>query len=61
MPYRIHRAGSTDDAIAVAQGAVGTTGNPVTDVDIVSGELVITFQDGSSESHTLPSAVNFRR
>ena len=28
MPYRIHRAGSTQDAIAVAQGAVGTTGQP---------------------------------
>ena len=33
MPYRIHRAGSTEDAIAVAQGAVGTLSlTPLSDV-----------------------------
>ena len=59
MPYRIHRAGSTEDAIAVAQGAIGTPGNPVVDVDISAGELVITFNDGTTETHTLPSAGTF--
>ena len=31
LPFRVHRAGSTGDAVAAAQEAVGTTGNPVTD------------------------------
>ena len=55
MPYRIHRAGSTQDAIAIAQGAIGTLGNPVVDVEVSSGELIVTFNDGSTESHTLPA------
>ena len=59
MPYRIHRAGSTEDAIAVAHGAVGTTGNPVVDVQVSSGDLVITFQDGTTDTHTLPAAGTF--
>ena len=54
LPYRVHRAGLTD-AVAEAQAAVGTADNPVADVDIVGGELVITFADGSTESHTLPA------
>ena len=58
MPYRLHRAGSTEDAIAVAQGAVGTAGNPVVDVDVSAGELVITFNDGTTETHTLPSGMS---
>ena len=58
MPYRIHRAGSTEDAIAVAQGAVGTTGNPVVDVQVSSGDLVITFNDGTTETHTLPAGMS---
>ena len=56
MPYRIHRAGSTADAVAIAQGAVGTTGNPVIDVDVSGAEIVVTFADGSTESHDLPAA-----
>ena len=59
MPYRIHRAGSTQDAVAVAQGAVGTTANPVVNVEVDSGELVITFNDGTTETFTLPSAGTF--
>ena len=58
MPYRIHRAGSTEDAIAVAQGAVGTAGNPVVDVQVSGGDLVITFNDGTTETHTLPAGMS---
>ena len=35
---------------------MGTSDNAVVDVDVVAGELVITFADGSTESHTLPAA-----
>ena len=56
LPYRIIGAGLVGgDAIAAAQAAVGTEGNPVTDVAIVGDQLVITFADGSTESHTLPA------
>ena len=54
LPYRIHRAGYSD-AVEAAQAAVGTTGNPVTDVSVTGSELVVTFADGSSETHTLPA------
>ena len=50
LPYRIHRAGSTDDAIAAAQQAIGTVGNPVVGVTLTADELVITFADGSVET-----------
>ena len=56
LPYRIHRAGYAD-AVAEAQAAVGTADNPVTGLDIVGGELVVTFADGSTESHTLPAGM----
>ena len=51
LPYRIHRAGYTD-AVASTQAAIGTVGNPVTGIDIVGGELVITFADGTVENLT---------
>ena len=54
LPYRIHRAGSTSEAIAVAQMDVGTPGNPVTSVTVDGNELVVTFADGSSAMHDLP-------
>ena len=56
LPYRIHRVGLSN-AVEAAQEAVGTTENPVTGVDIVGGELVVTFADGSTESHTLPAGM----
>ena len=48
LPYRIHRAGSTAEAIADANTAVGSVGNPVVpmDYDVATGELVVTFADG---------------
>ena len=53
LPWRIHTAGG--DAVAEAQAAVGTPGNPVIDVTVTGGQLVVTFADGSSQSQTLPS------
>ena len=56
LPYRIHRAGlATSDALEAAQAAVGTVGNPVIGVDVVGEELVITFADGTTETHILPA------
>ena len=37
----------------------GPLGNPVVHVDVSAGELVITFNDGTTETHTLPSAGAF--
>ena len=54
LPYRIHRAGYSD-AVAAAQEAVGTVGNPVTGIDVTGTTLTVTFADGSTESHTLPA------
>ena len=54
LPYRIHRAGYSD-AVAVAQEAVGTVGNPVTGIDVTGTTLTITFADGTTETHTLPA------
>ena len=55
LPYRIHRAGSTAGAVAAAQAAVGTVGNPVTGVSITGDELTITFADGAVVTLTLPT------
>ena len=44
LPFRLHRAGSTGEAVAAAQEAVGTTGNPVINVAVVGGNLVVTFE-----------------
>ena len=57
LPYRIHRAGSTDDAVAAAQEAVGSTSNPVTDVAISGGNLVVTFNDGTTRDEPLPAGM----
>ena len=56
--FRVHRAGLATADEAMAAG-IGTTGNPVVDVDVSAGELVITFNDGTTETHTLPSAGTF--
>ena len=54
--YRVHRAGSTGEAVAAAQAAMGTPGNPVTGVAIAGGNLVVTFADGTTRDETLPAA-----
>ena len=55
LPYLVHRAGLAGDAaMAAAQEAVGSVGNPVTGLAIVGGDLVVTFADGNTVSLTLP-------
>ena len=54
LPFRVHRAGSTDAAVAAAQEAVGTPGNQVTGVMVDSGYLVVTLADGSITRQALP-------
>ena len=54
LPFRIHRAGSTGEVVAAAQEAVGTPGNPVTNVAISGGNLVVTFDDGTTRDEILP-------
>ena len=49
LPYRIHRAGSTGDAVAAAQAAVGTASNPVVGVSLGADVLSVTFADGTTE------------
>ena len=54
LPYRVHRLGIADQ-VEAAQAAVGTADNPVTGLDIVGGELVVTFQDGTTDVLDLPA------
>ena len=53
LPWRIHRAGSTAEAVAVAQADVGTPGNPVTNVTVTGSVLTITFADGETSDEEL--------
>ena len=55
LPYRIHRAGSTSEAIETAQQAVGTVGNPVIGVTVSGSDLVISFADGTTQTDPLPA------
>ena len=50
LPFRVHRAGTTGDAVAAAQEAVGLTGNPVVDVALTTDELIVSFADGTVET-----------
>ena len=54
LPYRIHRAGLAN-AVSAAQAAVGTPGNPVTNVEISGLDLIVTFADGTTDTQTLPA------
>ena len=54
LPYRVHRAGSTGEAVAAAQEAMGTPGNQVVGVVVDSGYLVVTLADGSITRQALP-------
>ena len=54
LPFRVHRAGTTGEAVAAAQEAVGTPGNQVTGVVVDSGYLVVTLADGSITRQALP-------
>ena len=55
LPYKIIRAGNVEGAIAAAQEAVGSPGNPVTNVTINGSVLTITFADGSTRPESLPA------
>ena len=58
LPYRVHRAGTTGDAVAAAQEAMGTTGNPVTGLAITAdGKLEVIFADGSTVLLDLPAGM----
>ena len=50
LPFRVHRAGSTGDAVAAAQEAIGSTGNPVVGVTLTADELIVSFADGTVET-----------
>ena len=57
FPYKAHSVGLVGGrgvAAATAAG-IGSTGNPVVDVDIIGDDLVITYADGSTETHALPA------
>lgn len=51
LPWRVHRAGTIDDAVAAA---VAGSGSPVTGVEIDGQTLTVTFQDGTERTETLP-------
>ena len=55
LPYVVHTLGSTGDAaVTAAQAVTGTADNPVTNVTVNGAELVVTFADGTTETHDLP-------
>ena len=56
LPYRVHWAGYAD-AVEAAQAAVGSVGNPVTGLAVQAGQLVVTFEDGSTDALDLPAGV----
>ena len=56
LPYRLHNLGYAD-AIAAAQEAMGSAGNPVTGLGIDSGQLVVTFADGTTARLDLPAGI----
>ena len=57
LPYRVHRAGSTSEAVAAAQEAVGSPGNPVTNVSVSGSTMTVTFADGTTRDETLPAGM----
>ena len=59
LPFRVHRAGTTGDAVAAAQEALGTVNNPVTDVavDAVAGTLTVSFADGTTRTDNLTAGM----
>ena len=57
LPYRVHRAGSVADAVEAAQEAIGSTGNPVTDVQVSGSSMTIVFANGATRTEALPSGM----
>ena len=54
LPYVVHRLGTTAEATAAAQAAVGSADNPVTGLAVSGTTLRVTFADGSTVDETLP-------
>ena len=59
LPFRVHRAGTTGEAVAAAQTAMGSADNPVTDVsvDAVAATITVTFTDGTTRTDNLPAGM----
>ena len=57
LPYRVHAAGNVAEATAAAQEAIGSTGNPVTDVQVSGSSMTIVFADGTTRTEALPSGM----
>ena len=57
LPYRVHRAGSVAEATTAAQEAIGSTGNPVVNVEVSGSTMTIIFADGSSRTEALPAGM----
>ena len=58
LPWRVHRAGSTAEAVQAAQEAVGTQSNPVAGISISGQTLTVTFQDGTTTDEILPAPMS---
>ena len=54
LPCGFTGPGSVEGAIEAAQQAVGTTGNPVTNVEVSGTTLTVTFADGETRTEELP-------
>ena len=57
LPYRVHAAGNVAEATAAAQEAIGSTGNPVTDVQVAGSSMTVTFADGTTRTEALPAGM----
>ena len=56
LPYRIHRAGFAGDEPAASSPATAAA-NAITGLEIVGGNIVVTFGDGSMEDVPLPPSI----
>ena len=57
LAYKIQRAGSVAEAAAAAQEAVDTAGNPVVNVEIAGGQLIVRYADETSQAYDLPDGM----
>ena len=58
LPYRVHRLGlSGGDAMDSASAGGTAAGNAVTGLEIVGGNIVLTFGDGSTSNVPLPPSI----
>ena len=55
LPYRVHRAGYADAVQAAQSSRRQRVAIPVVGIDVTGEVLTVTFADGTTETHTLPS------